>query len=310
MIWKWSIFLSLFMGFLLLLRGICWLQVFSQLLKQTMRTMDEAARKRLLHSRTTLLEIQRKHSIWFWLEQELQYSGLKRNIPGITSENWLVGNLVILTMILFIGICIFPKLWMSVCTIFALILMEYFIISFLKMRSFRKVERNLMKFLDFLGNYSMTAGEITSIFHQVSKYVEEPLKSVLEECCVEAQMTGDASMALLTMSEKIEHPKFKEIVRNMEISIRYCADFKILVNRSRRSVREYLRASGEQKNILQEAGIHLFLLVGLSVVIFLIVDGLIDISIWQVLFFTIPGRIALAILMLIFVLFLRQIMRI
>lgn len=55
---------------------------------------------------------------------------------------------------------------------------------------------------EFLGNYSLTAGEITSVLGQVSKYMEEPLRSAMEECAYEAQITGDHSTALLTMAER------------------------------------------------------------------------------------------------------------
>ena len=167
-----------------------------------------------------------------------------------------------------------------------------------------------MKFLDFLGNYSITAGEVTGIFKQVSRYVDEPLKSVLDECYYEAQTTGDTGLALLAMAEKIEHPKFKELIRNMEISIRYAADFSILVQSSRRSMREYLRSGSERKSLLREAMINMLLLLGLSFFIFLTVDGLIETSMWQVLFYTLPGRIGLGVLGVIFGLFGRQIYRV
>lgn len=307
---KVLIFICLFTGFLLLLRRVRWLQVLSRLMKQTLETMDEAARKRLLHSRRTLLELQREHTLWFAVEQELQYSGMKHRFPGLTSENWMVGNLVV-GVVVFIGLLPFvPKFWMAFGGTMFLWGAEFVFLSVCKMRAMRSVDQNLLKFLDFLGNYSITAGEITGIFHQVSKYVEEPLKSALDECCSEAQITGDTGLALLSMAEKIEHPKFKELVRNMEISIRYCADLKMLVNSSRRSVREYLRTGGERKSMLREAGINLLLLIGLSGFILLTVDGLIDVSIWHVLLFTLPGRIALFVLALILFLFLGQIYRI
>lgn len=306
---KVVIFICLFIGFLLLFRRVRWLETFSRLMKQTMETMDEAARKRLLHSRRTLLDMQREHTLWFFVEQELQYSGMKRRFPGLTSENWIVGNLVIGTVIFIIFIPILPKFWMAFGGPIFLWGAELLTLSVYKMRAMRSVDHNLLKFLDFLGNYSITAGEITGIFHQVSKYVEEPLKSALDECCSEAQITGDTGLALLSMAEKIEHPKFKELVRNMEISIRYCADFTTLVNSSKRSVREYLRTGEERKSMLREAGINLMLLIGLSGVILLTVDGLIDVSVWHVLFFTLPGKIALTVLGLILFLFLGQICR-
>ncbi len=306
MVVKSIIFGCLFLGFLLLFRRIHWIEMLRQLMKQTKETMDEAARQRMLQNRRTLLSMQSGHSLWNFVEQELQYSGLKRRFPFLTAENWIVGNLVVIAVFFCVFQMLVPKWWMALCVVGMVMGAELLLIAAAKAHAMHSVEQNLLKFLDFLGNYSITAGEVTGIFNQVSRYMEEPLKSALDECYYEAQTTGDAGMALWSMAEKIEHPKFKELVRNMEISIRYCADFTTLVNSSRRSVREYLRMGGVRKTMLQEAAVNMLLLLGLSGFILLTVDGLIDISVWHILLFTLPGRIALGVLCLIFLLFARQ----
>lgn len=99
------------------------------------------------------------------------------------------------------------------------------------------------------------------------------MKSALDACCYEAATTGDVGMALLAMAERIEHPKFKELARNMEVSVRYCADFSVLVNSSRRSLREYLRVAQERRGMLREGAINLALLAGMSVIVLLIVGS-------------------------------------
>ncbi len=309
MVEKIIIFTCLFVGFLLLVRRIRWIEVIRQLMKQTKETVDEAARQRMLRSRETLLSLQSGSSLWTYVEQELQYSGLKRRFPFLSAENWILGNIV-LAAVLFPALqLVTPKVWMALCGAIVPMALELLGIAVAKARAMRRVDQNLLKFLDFLGNYSITAGEVTGIFNQVSRYVEEPLKSVLDECYYEAQTTGDAGMALLSMAEKVEHPKFKELVRNMEISIRYCADFSALVSGSRRSVREYLRMGGERKSMLREATINMLLLLGLSGFVLLTVDGLIDTSIWYIVFATLPGKIAMGVLGVIFLLFGRQLYR-
>lgn len=307
MMYKAIILICLFAVFLLLFRKVHFLEMINRLLKQTLESMDEATRRRMLQNRRTLLEMQREHSLWFRIERELHFSGLKRKFPWITAENWLAVNLTV-GMFVFIAVLVLLKdvRWAFLCMLL-LWGAESVILAICKMKALRSVEQNLLKFLDFLGNYSITAGEITGIFHQVSKYVEEPLKSTLEECCSEAQITGDTGLALLSMAEKIEHPKFQEIVRNMEIGFRYSADFKSLVRNSKRSVREYLRMGGERKGMLREATINLLLLIGMSGVILLTVDGLIEANVWHILLLTLPGRLALFVLFLILVLFLGQI---
>lgn len=306
---KCAIFLLLTFGFGNLFLHVKILSQGAELLKQTRQYMDESARKRLLENRKMLMTLQKEHTLWYSLEQQLNYSGLKRIVPGITVENWIVGNIVLLSGN-FLGMLAWGHPGQACMAVAGISLSEYLIVMIAKHKNMRAVNDNLLKFLDFLGNYSITAGEITSVFKQVSRYVEEPLKSALDECCFEAQTTGDTAMALLIMAEKIEHPKFKELIRNMEIGLRYSADFSSLVRSSRRSVREYLRTGMERKSLLREALINMVLLLGLSVFIFLTVDRLIEISIWQILFHTLPGRVALGSLGLIFALFAGRVYRI
>lgn len=302
------VFILLFMGFWLLFRRIRWLKLMSGLLHRTKESMDESYRRRLLENRQRLLAVQKEHSLWVRLEQELQYSGLAAHLPFLTVERWIAVNVAVeaLIFILFLIVLGQRAAWMG-----ALLLLagEILFIQACKMRAMRSVNNNLLKFLDFLGNYSITAGEITGIFHQVSKYVDEPLKGVLEECCYEAQTTGDAGLALLSMAEKIEHPKFKELVRNMEINLRYCADFTILVRSSRRGMRDYLKLGEERRSMMREAVINMGLLLGMSLFVLFTVNRLTDISIWRVLFDTMPGRIALGVVGIILLLFLGQIYR-
>lgn len=306
-IWYGIIFVLLLTGCMLLFIRVRWLESASKLMRRSREGMDEAARRRLLENRRQLLTLQKNHSFWYKLEQELNYSGLKRHFPYLTAELWLVINVLVASVVTVFLLTAFGWKHMLIGLVF-LGGAEYLFLYICKVRDFQSVNANLIKFLDFLGNYSITAGELTGIFAQISKYVDEPLKTVLEECSYEAQTTGDSGLALLSMAEKIEHPKFKELARNMEISVRYCADFSLLVKNSRRMMREYLRLSEERRGLLREAVINMLLLLGMSVFTLFVVNGLLETSIWVILWDTIPGRIALGVVGFILFLFAGKLM--
>ena len=302
------IFLLLLVGFGILFQRIRWLKLAASVLQRTREGVEQAAGKRLLTRRKQLMDLQQDNSFMLKLEQELHYCGWKRRMPFLTAEMWLMCNVVFsaLLFLAVLGMCrSVPAAGLAVAGAMG---SEYLFVKIGKAGETRSVNDNLLEFLNFLGNYSITAGEVTGIFGQVSKYVEEPMKSALEQCSFEAQTTGDAGLALLTMSEKIEHPKFKEVVHNMEVSIRYCADFKILVDTSRRSVREYLRMGEDRKGMLREAVINMVMLIAMSVIALFAVDGLVDTSVWQVLFFTTPGKVALGMVTVILILMVRKLL--
>lgn len=302
------LFLLLWYSFFQLFHEIGVLQQLSELMKRTRSDMDAASRARTLESRKQLLELQQKHSLLFSLERQLQYSGLKLSFPKLTVEWWIAGNAAAVAGMFLMLLLIFG-LWPALAGVAALAVGEALLIQLLRTANLRRVNNSLMKLLDFLGNYSITAAEATGVFSQVSRYLEEPLRSALDACCYEAQTTGDSGLALLSMAEKIEHPKFKELARNMEVSIRYCADFSALVSSSRRSLREYLRLSQERRGMLREAAVNMLLLLGMSAIVLLTVSHLTDSSLWQLLAGTLPGKVGCCILLGIFGLFAGQLHR-
>lgn len=304
-IYAW-IFCLIFMGFLLLFGRIRWLETVKILLSKTREGMDQSARLRALEKRHRLQELQRKNTLIYRVEEFLCYCGIRRRFPGYTAEKWIAGNLLGMMLVFCLLQGITGRFTVAALGTGLLCGAEYLILSTLRAGELRSVNDNLLKCLNFLGNYSLTAGEITMVLGQVSKYVEEPLKGALEECAYEAQTTGDSSLALLSLAERIEHPKVKQLARNLEVSIRYMADLTMLVDSSRRSAREYLRMEEERKGMLREAGINMGLLMAMSLFALLTVDRLVDISVRDVLYSTLPGHIAIGIYVGIIFLFLRK----
>lgn len=305
---KVLILFLMIMGFFLLFHEMGALKYMAGTLKRTREGMDAAARQRSLADRQKLLSMQEEHSVWYFVEQLLQYSGIRRRFPGITAEWFIAGNLAGMAA-LFLLVSLTVGGYAAAIAVLLGGAAEWFVLKKLRERNFRRTEENLMKLLDFLGNYSVTGGEITGIFGQISRYLEEPVKSALDTCCYEAATTGDTGMALRFMAEGIEHPEFRELVRNMEISMRYCADFSALVESSRRSLREYLRVAQERRGMLREAVIHLVLLAGMSAAVLLMVEKLTGIGLKRLMTGTWPGRVGLAALVLLFVAFWSQMHR-
>lgn len=290
MIGKVVLFIELLSGFLLLFWWIRRDSIIHNLTYHAYENMEQAARKRAEDRRSTLLLKNTRKGILFHLEQQLLYSGLPDKIPFLTPELWITGNLILVALCYTIGTILSNNWWLGFLIILIFEVSVYLLQNLLVLRNYNAVDRELLKFLDFLGNYSITSGEVTIILKQISGYLEEPLKSVLEECYYEAQTTGDTGMALLSMAEKVQHPKFKELVRNMEISMRYSADFTILVSQSRKSIREHMRMRQEQKALASEAWVNILILGAMTVVILKTVEVLIGVPIQDILLKTWVGR--------------------
>lgn len=291
--WKVFVFGELMLAFGLLFVWMRKTSIIHNIMRKAYATLEEAANKRTEDNRKGMAMLQRKKGRLYRLEQRLLYSGLTRKIPFLSPEVYVVGNLFLIGLVYALAGVLSGIWWLGIPAVAAAELMLHVGMNILIMRNYNATDEGLLKFLDFLGNYSLTSGEVTGVLQQVSGYLEEPLRTVLEECYYEAQMSGDSGIALLSMAEKIQHPKFKELVRNLEITMRYSADFTVLVSQSRRSVREYMRMRQERKALASEAWVNILILGGMTVVILKAVEALIGIPIEEILLHSWVGRVCM-----------------
>jgi len=270
-------------------------------------SLEAAAAKRVQDNRRSLQLLRGKKGFWQRMEQRLLYSGIVGRFPFLTPEIWIAVNLAAGAGVYFLALLLGAAWPGALMAAGGLWLLVWLVLNRGMERNYNATDENLMKLLDFLGNYSITSGEITAVLGQVSPYMGEPLRGVLDACYYEAQTSGDTSIALLAMAEKIQHPKFRELARNLEISLRYCADLTVLVSQSRRSLREYTRLRQERKALAREAWINMLILGAMTVVILKALESLVGIPLGEILLHTLPGLGALTVIAVILLLFYRQV---
>lgn len=298
---------ELAVGFTLLLTWIRRGSILHQLWRRAYDSLETAAAKRVQDNRRSLQLLRGKRNFWQRMEQRLVYSGISGRFPFLTPELWILGNLLAGTAAYFLALLLGATWVAALLTGLALWFLVYVAVNLCMSRNYNATDENLMKLLDFLGNYSITSGEITAVLSQVSPYVGEPLRSVLDACYYEAQTSGDTSIALLAMTEKIQHPKFHELVRNLEISLRYSADLTVLVAQSRRSLREYTRMRQERKALAREAWVNIMILGAMTAVILKALEALVGIPLSEIMLHTLPGIGCLTVIGVILLLFYRQV---
>ena len=305
--WKILVAIELLAAFLALFWWIRSESIIHNMLHKAYASIEEAAKKRAGDNRRGELLLKKPKGRLYRLEQQLLYSGLLRRFPFLTPELYIALNLLAVMAIYLLFGMLTASWWPGVVAVAVFELALYLLLNVLMTLQFNATDEGLLKFLDFLGNYSITSGEVTSVLSQVSGYLEEPLKSTLEECYYEAQMSGDTGIALLSMAEKLQHPKFKELVRNLEITMRYSADFTVLVTQSRRSVRDYMRMRRERKALASEAWVNIVILAVMTLVILKAVEALIGVPIEQILWESWVGKGCMAGIAFLLLLFYGQI---
>ena len=233
------------------------------------------------------------------LEGMLYSSGLQKAVPFMSAE------LLILFMLLLAGTGYAMASFLKTGLLFkvlALLLGPALILLVLHVKAllnYNRIEKNLIAFLNLLDNFSTTEGEITAILYKVSRFLEPPLSTILQECYFQTQITGDTSRALFELQEKASHPKFKEIIRNLEVCSRYDADYASVVSSNRKNIQDYMAYRKKRRSIINVAKTELFLLVLMAVFLLGLINVLLQTNVWEIAFRTAAGRAILGFMVLV-----------
>ncbi len=239
------------------------------------------------------------------LDRALTYSCIKRKVPGMSAEKFIAGLSIVSALILFaVGMTAGFVASVITCCIFLSLI--YIYVRCLEITMLRKTGEDLPRLLDLLGSFAASGAVYSNIFGQISPYMNEPLRSVFDECEAEGRMSGDISLALLSMADKIEHPQFKQLIRNMEITSRHGEDITGLVASTRRSLRDYIREASARKTMLRESAINMILLLIMSLAVIAICASLSETTVRDVMIGTLPGRITIGVMGIVFLMYFGQ----
>lgn len=300
-----SVFTLLLAGFYGLMEGFRTTENIRKTAGLLSRRLDDKGRENALKKREAIRMREDRDGIWARIDKALVYSGIVRFLPGLPTEKF-IALLSAVCAFIFISIGIAKGVIAGCIFTTVFLFFVYAFIKILEIRNLRKTGEDLPRLLDLLGSYAASGAVYSNIFGQISIYMNEPLRTVFEECGAEGRLSGDISLALLTMADKIEHPQFKQLIRNMEITSRHSEDIAGLVSDTRRSLRDYLKESSDRKAMLRESAINMVLLLVMSYVVIAISASLAETQVSEVVLGSIPGRITLGVLGAVLMMFFTQ----
>lgn len=237
---------------------------------------------------------QEKTNLLYKLDLLVLQSNIRKFIPFASTEILLVMT-IILSAAGYAGVAYLTSKWIFGMLVFVGVgFLCYMVLYFMALSNYRKTEESLMTFINLLENYSSMEDELIAIFSRIQTFLTEPVRSAVEQCCIEAEMTGDKGRAIRNLEKRIEHEKFKELVRNLEICSRYEANYGEVIKDSRSLLREYLAASKERKAILNNARVEIAMIIGCSGIVFWMMNDFTQAGIMTVLLGSMAGNIILA----------------
>lgn len=227
--------------------------------------------------------------------REVQYQkayeeiGLQEKVPWIQrwdqcySQSMIQQKYLFLNSQLYISLVLFAASVLGVITlvllcktplagigagagVFALVLFGgVFYVSLLRRQKWRQTEKELMPFLNIVDNFSKTEQDLFRIFEMATPYLKEPLRSALAECGRHAAATGNRSEAIRDLIYRIEHPKFREMIQNLEICSRNEANYTQILGEVRDSLSAYMSNRKEEAGIFKEGQVQILVIVCMGI---------------------------------------------
>lgn len=232
---------------------------------------------------------QEKESLFFRMDLLFTQSGLYKKFPFLNTELFFVivlstaaAGLFLLTNAfgLFVGIMAFT----GICFLW------YLILYLLSAANYNKTEKQIIRFVNLLGNYAQTTDDIITCMEKVSVSLEEPLKSAVIECCTEARTNADTEAAFSRLAMKIEHEEFQKIIHSIEVCSKHRANYAAVISRSKGTLKGYLASREKQKKKVSSARISILLILAVGIFCLKMMNGLAEEGIINFLQKTIFGK--------------------
>lgn len=245
--------------------------------KKFLHYASEATEKRIREEERLQREEgnrEKKHFL-YRLDEMLLQTGLKKRVPFLTVEaTILVLAISFLLVLIFVTEMTGSVLIGGMASgIFLMVLKESAQVV-VRYRQ-RKVEENIIQFANLIENYAKTSDDIVKILHKIFIYLEEPLKSAVESCYIEAYTTGDFSTACAHLDANIGNRYLSNMLTNIESCSRHQANYEEVIHGNKEIIRKYLSEREMQREICRNARMEILLLLFMvGVVVFSFKDAL------------------------------------
>lgn len=194
------------------------------------------------------------------IDRMVEYSGLKRYFPSAGAEIVISAYVAVLAVVYVLCTLISGGYVVGFVADAVLCAGVYGLYYIINGSYYKKLEENIMTFLNLIENFSKTEDDIVQIFKKTIPYIGEPVRHILTEFCSEAETGGDVNRAFDNMNSKIGHRKCRELIHNIRVCSRYESNYDMLVRDCRASMMDFLEIKAERKAIINNGRAEIIIL--------------------------------------------------
>lgn len=182
------------------------------------------------------------------LDEALTYSGIAFKYNWLTTELCIV-ILVITNLIVFVTVIIISNFFAAVvsCAVVDSIFVLY--INRNRKKNYEEVEGGLISFVNTIDAYSATTSDLVTLLERSINSVDGILREYIIQAIDNARNKGDLSWALSVCEQRVEHPLFKMLIRNLNLASRNTANYSEIIKGCRQRLQEELTNTQKIKAI-------------------------------------------------------------
>lgn len=232
--------------------------IYSRLSEQEKNRAEADRKERDLHGINTKRDMLDK------LDEELAYSGLKEKFNWLTTEIFILIEVIAVGLIAAITALAVNPFVGLIAGALVVILFKAVVLILISSRE-KKTERIMLQFMNIVDNFAKTSDDLMSIFERASRYIDEPLSSQIYDAVIQAKNTGDSLVALQDLQDKVKNKHFKVLVRNLEISSRYETNYSEIIEDCREVFHTYIQSEKEKRNMRVNGAMQIFTMIAVGV---------------------------------------------
>ncbi|MNL91274.1 hypothetical protein D3C81_10050 [compost metagenome] len=185
------------------------------------------------------------------LDLLIEKSNIRYRIPLMTSEVLIILSLI---LAIILSLVIYLQLFNILAGIVVAII-GYNIPSIglkvLANKNARKVDNYMTSFVNILENFCYIKDDISYAITNATPYLKEPLKSYAVTYSLTVNYGGDPFEALEDLKDKVDNKRFKFLIKNLQLCLKYKGQFIEVLKESKESMKSYQIERDKRKKAVE-----------------------------------------------------------
>lgn len=223
------------------------------------------------------------HSLLYKIDRLVLLSGLKKRIPWLNGEWYIVLMLLAVVSGIMEGSILVHNAYVALFLGMAQGVLLYALALALSGRTYNQIEDSTSIFVSILANHAKGSSDIVSIMQSTYYSMDGPIKERIGRFLLDAEQTGNVDLAFDYMKESVENRQLQTVLVNLKNCMHYQANYEEVLAQMMGQIAANLSAREDRKNILFSMKLTLVVISIASVLIVVLIGNGIGVDVKAIL---------------------------